>query len=118
MPKVEVGPVDLFIEGGAIEQPGFFQIVLDQPDAQPDELAQRVRSGDLPADEVIAANLSDPIESNVSPVEDLPVGEESDTANETGIRLLGYREPWIYLVLAAILLLVLEWATFNRRMTV
>jgi hypothetical protein len=64
-----------------------------------------------------AANLLDASESAIAPQDRLVVdGKEAGLTEgfHAGVR----REMWIYLLLAAALLSVLEWATYHRRMTV
>lgn len=66
---------------------------------------------------LLAANLADPRESNIKPPEALDFGER-EVEKGTGELVLVRREYWIYLVLAAMLLLMLEWLSYNRRWTV
>lgn len=64
-----------------------------------------------------AANLADPEESTIEPVPSLTIyGQEAQPrpAFEGGAR----RQPWVWLLLAALLLGSLEWFTFHRRVTV
>ncbi|HEY4011799.1 MAG TPA: VWA domain-containing protein [Polyangiaceae bacterium] len=64
-----------------------------------------------------AANLLDASESAIAPQDRLVVdGKEAGLTEgfHAGVR----REMWIYLLLAAALLSVLEWATYHRRVTV
>ena len=67
---------------------------------------------------VVAANLFDPGESQVAPVAELPIATVSEAPESKGRLALGHREPWVYLLLAVVVLLVVEWTTFNRRVTV
>lgn len=65
----------------------------------------------------LAANLANPDESDIEPSETLILGGrtlEPPAAFESSRR----RAIWIYLVLAAVLLLAAEWLTYNRRVTV
>lgn len=65
----------------------------------------------------IAANLADPVESQVGPRPHLVLGGrtlERPSGFGVGLR----REIWIYLLLAAVLLTLVEWLTYNRRVTV
>ena len=64
----------------------------------------------------IAANLSDPQESNIKPHTLSVRGERANAP--TGFSSSLRREIWIYLLLAALVLLLVEWATYNRRITV
>src|SRR5262249_35149037 len=64
-----------------------------------------------------AANLLDATESTIAPQTRLVVDGKGAGVVEgfhAGVR----REVWIYLLLAAALLSVLEWATYHRRVTV
>ena len=64
-----------------------------------------------------AANLLDASESSIAPQDRLSVDAKeagSVDAFHAGVR----REVWIYLLLAAVLLSALEWATYHRRVTV
>jgi Ca-activated chloride channel homolog len=75
----------------------------------------RVKAGDEQAR--IAANLADPDESRIQPTRELTIGGrrlEAPSGFGLGLR----REIWIYLLLAAIGLTLVEWLTYNRRMTV
>ncbi len=64
-----------------------------------------------------AANLLDASESAIAPQDAVVVdGKPSGTVD--GFRAGVRREIWIYLLLAAALLTVLEWATYHRRVTV
>ena len=66
--------------------------------------------------QLIAANLSDPRESRVAPRE-IALQKE---ANASDVRSLFFdrKELWIWALLAALGLLLLEWVTYNRRWTV
>ncbi len=64
-----------------------------------------------------AANLLDREESAIGPLPELVVdGKKAGTVQgfTVGVR----REIWIYLLVIAVLLTTLEWATYHRRMTV
>ena len=66
---------------------------------------------------MFAANLSDPLESAITPREKLEV--DGRMAGEVGEFKIGVRrEMWIYLLLAVLLVTTLEWLTFHRRITV
>lgn len=64
-----------------------------------------------------AANLLDDSESAISPAEKLTV-DGHDAAAVEGFHVGVRREVWIYLLLAVILITVVEWATYHRRITV
>ncbi len=66
---------------------------------------------------MFAANLSDAAESRIKPVDKLELGGEKARAVagfHAGVR----RELWLYLLLGAILLSLVEWVTYHRRVTV
>lgn len=65
---------------------------------------------------VVAANLTDPEESRVAPQElELP---GVDVSQDTDALFFDRRELWIWALLALAGLLLLEWWTYNRRLTV
>jgi hypothetical protein len=64
-----------------------------------------------------AANLLDASESAIAPQDRLVV-DGKDAGVVEGFHVGVRREIWIYLLLAAALLSVLEWATYHRRVTV
>jgi hypothetical protein len=64
-----------------------------------------------------AANLLDASESAIAPQDTLVV-DGGDSGSVAGFRVGVRREIWIYLLLAAVLLTALEWATYHRRVTV
>ncbi|MCA9607650.1 MAG: VWA domain-containing protein [Myxococcales bacterium] len=67
---------------------------------------------------LVAGNLADADESRVAPADDLELGDvEIATAFTEGEVELAL-DPWLWLVVAAFGLLMLEWATWNRRVTV
>ncbi|MEP7051454.1 MAG: VWA domain-containing protein [Pseudomonadota bacterium] len=64
-----------------------------------------------------AANLSDLAESRITPARELALGAQK--ASPVSIGVPGSkREPWVYLLAAAIMLSVIEWITYHRRVTV
>ena len=65
----------------------------------------------------LAANLASPTESNIAPAAKLSLGGVALERPE-GFGLSHRRSIWLYLVLLAVLLLGVEWLTFNRRITV
>lgn len=65
----------------------------------------------------LAANLADPLESDIAPGRSLVLGGRILEA-PTGFGIALRREIWIYLLLAAVLLTLVEWLTYNRRVTV
>jgi hypothetical protein len=92
-------------EGRAVlfgERAGFYELRAGSPDA---------------AASLFAANLSDADESHIEPRKELKIGGASARPAEgfhAGVR----RELWVYLVGAALLLSVLEWLGYHRRVTV
>jgi Ca-activated chloride channel homolog len=65
----------------------------------------------------LAANLANPAESNVQPVRELVLGGKPLTEPQ-GFVMTRRRSIWTYLVFAALSLVVVEWFTFSRRITV
>jgi len=65
----------------------------------------------------LAANLFDPVESKIAPVQTLSIAGQK-IARPSGFGVGLRREIWIYFVLIAGALLLLEWLTYNRRVTV
>jgi Ca-activated chloride channel homolog len=75
-----------------------------------------IRAGGAPPQR-IAANLADAGESDITPVKELVMGGRTIDA-PSGFGLALRREIWIYLLLAAVALSLVEWLTYNRRLTV
>jgi len=71
---------------------------------------------DLPST-IFAANLTDPDESRIEPQKTLSAGGKAATA-VTGFAAGVRRELWVYLVATAIVLSILEWFSYHRRITV
>lgn len=79
-----------------------------------------------PFERWVAANLADPEESRIQPgdwKQRQGKTEPSSPSLTTGFRILGILLPiprpiWLYLLLLVVVLLVLEWITYNRRITV
>ena len=65
----------------------------------------------------LAANLADPVESRIKPRSALSLGGRT-LSRPTGFGIALRREIWIYLLLVAVALTLLEWLTYNRRVTV
>jgi hypothetical protein len=66
---------------------------------------------------LFAGNLADPEESRIAVVKDLVVGQkraESATGFEPGVR----RELWLYLLFAVLVVSIIEWVTYHRRITI
>ncbi len=70
-----------------------------------------------PEEFLLAANLANPRESGIAPPPELVI-EGVEVATATSGLSFVRREYWIFLVLAAIALLLIEWLTYNRRWTV
>ncbi len=66
---------------------------------------------------MFAANLSDPVESDIEPVKELKVGP-SQAGEPSGFSVGVRRELWIYLLIAVIGISAIEWLTYHRRVTV
>lgn len=68
----------------------------------------------------LAANLSNPAESNVVPAEALYLGgkDTEPLAQPDRFEYTTRRNLWLYLALLVLLLLGVEWITYNRRVTV
>ncbi len=79
--------------------------------------AQGQPAGRVLAEVSLAANLSSPTESNITPSRGLELGGVALAAPE-GFGISHRQSIWMYLVLLAALLLGVEWLTFNRRITV
>lgn len=75
---------------------------------------------DVVAQIELAANLSNPAESNVTPADELYVGQDSETPLQApeGFTVSHRRSIWLYLVFLVLALLGVEWLTYNRRVTV
>jgi hypothetical protein len=83
-------------------------------------LGQQAGFYELSAEEsttTFAANLLDASESAIAPQDHVVVDGKASGAL-AGFHVGVRREIWVYLLLAAALLTVLEWATYHRRVTV
>ncbi len=65
----------------------------------------------------LAANLGSPTESRIFPAADLSLGGKQLAAPDE-FAVSARRELWIYVVLAVLGLLAIEWVTYHRRITV
>jgi len=64
-------------------------------------------------DDVFAVNLFNAVESRVEPVSMLTIGADAVEAQMISAEV---NEPaWPYLLLAALVLLLIEWVVYNRR---
>jgi hypothetical protein len=82
-----------------------------------DRAARGEAAGRVLAEVSLAANLSSPTESNITPSRSLELGGVA-LAQPEGFGMSHRQSIWMYLVLCAALLLGVEWLTFNRRITV
>lgn len=73
--------------------------------------------GQVVAQIELAANLANPGESQIAPERALTLGGKALAAPE-GFRVTARRSLWLYLALAALGLLCIEWVTYHRRITV
>ncbi len=101
--KEQIVPIK---EGRAVyqgDQAGFYKLAVK---AEPEDV-----------ETMFAANLSDPAESQIAPADELNVGGKPATS--VGVFSAGVRrELWLYLLLAVVIVSVLEWFTYHRRLTV
>jgi hypothetical protein len=98
-------------EGRAVlagQHAGFYELELPSNGGASSGAAQTIS---------FAANLLDASESAIAPRDQLSV-DGSPAGGVTGFRFGVRRQIWIYLLVAAILLTTLEWATYHRRVTV
>ncbi len=65
----------------------------------------------------LAANLSNPNESDIRPAPSLVIGDRTVAAPDA-FEVTRRRSIWLYLVLAVVALMAVEWFTYNRRITV
>jgi hypothetical protein len=66
---------------------------------------------------MFAANLSDPLESTITPMKELLVGS-AKAGEVSGFTIGVRRELWVYFLAAVLLITALEWLTYHRRVTV
>ncbi|MBH22917.1 MAG: hypothetical protein CMH57_00390 [Myxococcales bacterium] len=67
---------------------------------------------------LVAANLSDTVESAIQPPEALELADRALTFEASETEKVKRQDWWVYLVFGALALLLLEWVTYNRRWTV
>jgi hypothetical protein len=107
-------------EGRAVylgERAGFYELTGSEGTDPSAETPGEKSSAAPPATAAFAANLLDADESAIEPAKELVVdGKKAGTLGgfQIGVR----REIWIYLLLAAIALTLVEWITYHRRITV
>ena len=81
------------------------------------DLAAKTPDGKVMAQVELAANLASPTESDIAPSSELSLGHRKLEAPET-FAITHSQKLWIYLVLFAAGLIVVEWITYHRRITV
>jgi hypothetical protein len=104
-------------EGRAVylgDKAGFYEIASDLKLATPNDPGDKTHAG---ATMSFAANLLDEAESTIAPAEKLTV-DGKDAGIVEGFTVGVRREIWIYLLIAAVILTAIEWATYHRRVTV
>jgi hypothetical protein len=69
-------------------------------------------AGPVPAERLFAVNLLDALESNIEPRGEIQIGGTSIMAGQARGQP---RETWKWIALAALVLLLLEWYIYNRR---
>jgi hypothetical protein len=70
----------------------------------------------LPGQDACAVNLFNPVESNIAPVRTLTVGAEGTTTQTASVEV--NKPAWKYFLIALLVLLLLEWLVYNRRVMV
>jgi Ca-activated chloride channel homolog len=81
------------------------------------DLAAKTAEGKVLAQIELAANLSSPTESDIAPSTELTLGGKKLEAPEA-FKITRSQKLWIYLVLFAMALIIVEWVTYHRRITV
>jgi hypothetical protein len=71
-----------------------------------------------PARSGFAANLVDLEESQIEPSQELGLGAPAAEPPRVAVTAWARRPVWIYLIVAAVLVSLLEWLTYHRRVTV
>jgi hypothetical protein len=81
------------------------------------DLTAKDANGQPMAQIQLAANLASPTESDIAPSTELTLGGKKLAAPEA-FAITHSQKLWIYLILLAGALIVAEWVTYHRRMTV
>lgn len=81
------------------------------------DVAAKGPTGAVIAQIELAANLASPGESDIAPSAELSLGGKPLAAPEA-FAITHTQKLWIYLVLLAMALIVVEWVTYHRRITV
>ena len=76
----------------------------------------RLHAGD--DTQIIAGNLVDPDESHCAPARPCSTSTAPSRARPVAGRVGVRREIWIYLLAAALGIILIEWVTYHRRVTV
>ena len=117
-------PAPSNLDSATLIEPGGAERSVPIADGRAVFLGQRTGFYTLKADQgdesyqtEFAANLADPIESDITPRPELKVGDV--VAGEvSGFSVGVRREIWTYLLLFVVLLSAIEWLTYHRRITV
>lgn len=70
----------------------------------------------LPGFEAFAVNLFNPVESDIAPVRTLTVGADASRPQTASVEV--NKPAWKYILVALLVLLLLEWLVYNRRVMV
>jgi Ca-activated chloride channel family protein len=81
------------------------------------DLAAKAPDGHVMAQVELAANLASPAESDIAPSSELTLGGRKLEAPEA-FAITHSQKLWIYLILLATGLILVEWVTYHRRITV
>lgn len=81
------------------------------------DLAAKAPDGSVMSQIQLAANLASPTESDIAPSTELTLGGKKLAAPEA-FAITHSRKLWIYILLLAGVLIVTEWVTYHRRVTV
>jgi Ca-activated chloride channel family protein len=81
------------------------------------DVAAKSEDGRVMAELSLAANLASPSESDIAPSSELALGGKKLQPPEA-FAITRSRKLWIYLILLAMGLIVMEWVTYHRRITV
>ena len=81
------------------------------------EVAAKAPNGRVMAQIELAANLASPGESDIAPSAELVLGGKQ-LAEPEAFAITRSRKLWTYLVLLAMALIMMEWVTYHRRITV
>jgi hypothetical protein len=81
------------------------------------DLAAKASDGHVMAQVQLAANLASPAESDIAPSSELTLGGRKLEAPEA-FAITHSQKLWIYLILLATGLILVEWVTYHRRITV